>query len=161
MDTNEPYRKLSPEAQLKARVEAIKELKKGVTPTELACRYGVSRQTIYTWKEKHEEDPRKGLLAGQRGAPSYLSPEQLRQLRLLLLAGAAKQGYPTDLWTVERVRQTVKKVFGVEYADGSVRAVLAVLLDFSYQKPERRAKERDEKAIATWKQRFRGRKKKR
>lgn len=61
-------------------------------------------------------------------------------------------GYPTDLWTCSRVANVIRKRFHVKYHPGHVWYILRDL-NWSCQKPERRARERDEAAIARWRKR--------
>ena len=50
-----------------------------------------------------------------------------------------------------RVAEVIAVHFGVQYHPGHVWKILQSM-GWSCQKPERRARERDEKAIATWRQ---------
>ena len=68
---------------------------------------------------------------------------------MLLLKGARAQGYHTELWTLPRVADLIQKHFGVIYESSSVWHVLN-RMGWSCQKPERRARERDEDKIAQW-----------
>ena len=68
-----------------------------------------------------------------------------------LTRGALRAGYRTDLWTLPRVTELIHQEFGVRYHPAHVWKVLTAL-GWSGQKPERRAVERDEAAIARWKQ---------
>ena len=69
-------------------------------------------------------------------------------------------GYGTDLWTLKRVRLLIEKRLGIQYADVHVGRWLGQM-GFPSQKPEKRAAERDEKAVRRWKRRaWPGRKKK-
>ncbi len=61
-------------------------------------------------------------------------------------------GYPTDLWTCPRIAQVIHRRFGIRYHVDYLPRLLTSL-GFSCQKPERRAIERDEPAIARWMQR--------
>jgi putative transposase len=67
----------------------------------------------------------------------------------LLKRGARAAGYPNDLWTCRRVADLIGRTFGVWYDPDHVGRVLHAL-GFSAQKPEARARERDEAAIARW-----------
>jgi transposase len=67
----------------------------------------------------------------------------------LLTRGAVRAGYRTDLWTLPRVAALIHQAFGVRYHPAHVWKVLTALR-WSCQKPERRAVERDEVAIARW-----------
>jgi transposase len=79
-----------------------------------------------------------------------LSDAQKRTLVRLLSTGALRAGYTTDLWTLGRVAALIHQQFGVRYHPAHVWKVLTGL-GWSCQKPERRAVERDEVAIARWK----------
>jgi transposase len=80
-----------------------------------------------------------------------LAPSQKRQLVKLLTRGALHAGYRTDLWTLPRVTELIRQEFGVRYHPAHVWKILTSL-GWSCQKPERRAIERDDAAIAQWKQ---------
>ena len=68
----------------------------------------------------------------------------------MILKDPTKYGYETQLWTLERITSCVRKEFKVFYKPRSLSHMLH-MLGFSCQKPERRAKERNEKKIAEWK----------
>src|SRR5215475_7469581 len=89
--------------------------------------------------------------ADTRPAPPRLSMAQKRRLVTLLGHGALKAGYRTELWTLPRVAELIRNEFGVRYHPAHVWKVLTAL-GWSCQKPERRAVERDDAAIARWKQ---------
>jgi len=78
-----------------------------------------------------------------------LSPSQKGQLVRLLVKGPLRAGYTTDLWTLARVAKLIQQEFGIRYHPGHVWKLLTGL-GWSCQKPERRALERDEAAIARW-----------
>src|SRR5712692_9942775 len=84
------------------------------------------------------------------GRPSRLSPGEKAKLVTLLGHGPLRAGYRTDLWTLPRVAALIRQQFGVRYHPAHVWKVLTGL-GWSCQKPERRAVERDEPAIARWK----------
>jgi transposase len=96
-----------------------------------------------------EGRPRAGRQADPRPA-STLSAAQRRRLVTLLGQGALHAGYRTELWTLPRVAELIRDEFGVRYHPAHVWKVLTAL-GWSCQKPERRAVERDEAAIARWK----------
>ena len=84
------------------------------------------------------------------GRPSRLSAVQKQRLVTLLGRGPLRAGYRTDLWTLPRVAGVIRQHFGVRYHPAHVWKLLTGL-GWSCQKPERRAVERDEPAIARWK----------
>ena len=74
---------------------------------------------------------------------------QRRQLPRLLLRGPSAYGYQTELWTFARVAAVIEKEYGVHYDPSQVYRILKDL-GWSSQKPERRAREHNEQAIAQW-----------
>jgi len=84
------------------------------------------------------------------GRPPKLTPRQRARLPQLLRQGATAFGFATDLWTTGRIAAVIRQEFGVVLHRAHVGRVLAAL-GWSCQKPERRAVERDERAIAHWK----------
>jgi transposase len=83
------------------------------------------------------------------GRPPKLSQAQRQQLIRLLKKGPTAHGYRTNLWTLARVAEVIRKNFSVRYHPSQVWRILNAM-GWSCQKPERRARERDEKAIARW-----------
>jgi len=59
-------------------------------------------------------------------------------------------GYRTELWTTLRIAEVIEQHFGVRYHRNHVGKLLHQL-QWSPQKPECRAIERDEEAISGWK----------
>jgi transposase len=83
------------------------------------------------------------------GRPHKLSGEKRKRLAGMLMEGATAYGYSTDLWTGPRVVDLIRRRFRVSYHANHISRLLRSL-GFSPQKPERRARERDEVAIRTW-----------
>ena len=76
--------------------------------------------------------------------------EQTQQVTEALPAGPAAHGYKTALWTsAALLRRSIEDLTGVGYHPGHVWRLLGAS-GFSCQRPERRAVERDEKAIRRW-----------
>lgn len=137
----------------KRRVRAGRLLLKGKAPAEVAAVVGAPRQTVYRWLDVLNSggiDALRVVSAG--GRPAQLDAEQYKQLRQILLAGPQAAGFDTDLWTLKRVREVIRRRFGVQFSEVHVWRLLG-RLGFSSQKPERQAKERDEAAITRWKKR--------
>ncbi|MCC6547147.1 helix-turn-helix domain-containing protein, partial [Candidatus Sumerlaeota bacterium] len=51
MNTIKPYKERTPVEKETARRQVAARLAKGGSPAELARAYGVSRQTIYAWRD--------------------------------------------------------------------------------------------------------------
>jgi transposase len=84
------------------------------------------------------------------GRPLKLGETQRRRLLRLLLRGAPAHGYRTQLWTTARIAEVIRREFGVDYHRDHVGRLMHSL-NWSPQKPETRAVERDEEAIEHWK----------
>jgi transposase len=84
------------------------------------------------------------------GRPPKLSDAQAAQVEQALRQGAKANGFATDLWTLDRVAQVIQRLTGVRLARASVWRLLVGRLGWSLQRPERKARERDEEAIARW-----------
>jgi transposase len=105
---------------------------------------------VSQWKTSYEAGGEAGLRSKKHpGAKPKLSPEERQQLPSLLLAGPPSHGFSTDLWTLERVAQVIERKFDVAYHPAHVWKILQGL-GWSAQKPERRARERDDAAVAEW-----------
>ena len=84
------------------------------------------------------------------GRPAQLDQAQLASVRAALLQGATSQGFGTELWTIKRVGAVIERMHGVRFSQAHVWRILGSL-GFSSQKPEKRAIERNEDAVRSWK----------
>lgn len=138
-------------AELEARrLRAAALLGQGKTPSEVARLVGVTPSCVSKWKKALRKRGIKGLKARPHpGRQARLSPAHKRRLLAMLKKGALAAGYDNDLWTCRRVRDRIGKTFGVWYDFNHVGRILHAM-GLSVQKPEARARERDEAAIARW-----------
>ncbi len=134
------------------RMQAACLLNKGKGIRETARLVGASPASVSGWKKKLDREGIDGLRAKPQPGPSpRLNDNQRQWLARLLLRGARAFGYDTDLWTCPRVAQVIEETFGVRYHVDHVWKILH-RLGWSCQKPERRARERDETAIRRWRE---------
>jgi transposase len=134
----------------KRRIRAGGLFNKGCSAPEVARRLGVARQVAYRWKDAWTQGGQKALASkGPAGPKAKLTEKQIRQVSEALLAGPTAHGYKTALWTLPRVAALIEDLTGVRYHPGHVWRLLGAS-GFSCQRPERRAVERDEKAIRRW-----------
>ena len=63
-----------------------------------------------------------------------------------------EHGFGTELWTLKRVGAVIERMYGVRFSQTQVWRILGSL-GFSPQKPEKRAIERNEDAVRSWKRR--------
>jgi len=93
----------------------------------------------------------EGLMSkGHPGFPSALTEEKRKRFKQAILKGPLAYGYETNLWTLPRLATVLKKVGGVKFSEVWTWHIVRDL-GFTPQKPQVRAAQRDEKAIADWK----------
>ena len=140
-------------AELEARrLRAARLLRQGKGVNEVARIIGCSTGSVDRWKKALRKHGVDGLKARPHPGPKpRLNSAQKRRLAALLERGAAAAGYDSDLWTCRRVRDLIGHTFGVWYDFNHVGRILHSL-GLSVQKPEARARERDERAIARWRE---------
>jgi len=132
------------------RLEAGQLFAEGLSQAEVARRLGVSRQAASCWFHAWQSGGQDALRgAGRTGRNRKLSRANLRHLEAILREGPQAQGYATQLWTLKRIAQVIWKRFRVRYHPGHVWKLLAEL-GWSCQRPETRARERDEAQIRRW-----------
>ena len=135
----------------KKRVRAGRLLLKGKKPAEVATDVGVARQTVYTWKALLDEGGVDALRAvPSRGRPPRLDTSELEGLRRVLLQKPTEHGFGTELWTLKRVGLVIQRLYGVKFGQTQIWRLLGAL-GFSTQKPEKRAIERNEDTVRSWK----------
>jgi transposase len=131
-------------------MRAARLLAKGMKPADVARAVGSSPSSVTRWKEVISKHGVEGLKAKPApGRPSRLSASQKEKLVKVLLRGPLASGYSTNLWTCRRVAEVIRRKFGVQYHPQYVWNILRAL-GWTCQKPERRARERDERAIERW-----------
>jgi transposase len=142
----------SPVELERRRRRAVALGERGESPAVIARILGVARPSVYRWLKLAAAGP-EGLAAHPHPGPlSRLTAEQHRALEHLLLQGAPAHGWETDRWTCKRVAEVIRRTFGIAYHPEHVRKILYRRLSWSSQKPERRARERDEAEIEQWQQ---------
>ena len=140
----------SPKELERRRRRAVALLAQGYTPVEVARRISVDRRSVRRWKAAYRDHGDAGIRAQPApGRPPALDAKDKKRLSAILLNGAQKAGFATDLWTCPRVAQLIWDRFGVDYHVDHVGRLLHGL-GFSPQKPARRAVERDAAHIQRW-----------
>ena len=141
-----PKRSLSEWQQL--RQVAVEHFAAGERPATGARALNLCHQSArrwyHHWRATAAAPPRQ-----PHGPEPRLGPAQLAELERQLLRGPQAHGYRTDLWPLRRIAELIRKLSGVRDDPAHVYKLLR-RLGWSCQKPERRAKERDEAAIQRW-----------
>jgi transposase len=141
----------TPDELERRRRLAVERVRQGEKPTVVARVLGINRNSLYRWRKAAEAGAQALAAVPQRGPTPRLSDKQLRALEGLLCQGADHHGWPNRLWTTARVAQLIRRHFGVAFHPDHVGRFLRQRLGWTPQKPRRRARERDEDAIAHWK----------
>jgi transposase len=135
----------------KVRLQAAQLFEQDMDPVQVARCLRVSTKSAYQWRRCWRAGGVAALASkGPGGAVCRLSPAQLARLRAELDKGPAVHGWDQDQrWTLERVATLIGRLFHVRY---TLRGASYLLhrIGFTPQVPAHRAAERDEAAIATW-----------
>ena len=143
----------SAEVLARRRRRALELLDEGLSLNEVARRMDCQASSVMRWRDTRDRVGKKVFEIGASpGRPARLSPAQKKRLLRLLLKGPIAYGYATDLWTCDRIARLIRREFGVRYHRDHIGRLMHQL-GWSYQKPERRALERDDEAIDRWKRR--------
>jgi len=141
----------SPKALEERRCRVIVLLKQKLSLHDIARRIGCHASSVMRWRNALRKGGPASLRARPApGRPCRLTQRQKQRLVRLLLKGAMAHGYRTELWTTLRIAELIRRHTGIVYHRNHVGKLLHEL-GWSHQKPERRAIERDEEAIARWK----------
>lgn len=140
----------SPQELQDRRTYAISLLKEGYQPVDVAQIVGVDRRSVRRWNAAYRKQGHRGIEASPAsGRPPKLNTRDKKKLEKALLKGAIAAGFTTDLWTCPRVAKLIEKLFDVNYHAHHVSKLLHSL-GWTPQKPQRIAKERNEKEIRRW-----------
>jgi transposase len=111
----------------------------------------VSRMSVSRWYRQWKRSGRDALKAAPRaGRRPLLNARHLQRVQAALRKGARSHGFSADLWTLPRVATVIERVTGVRYHPGHVWKVLGAM-QWTVQKPEQQAKERNPDQVDYWK----------
>ena len=130
------------------RLRAVELVAQGESPDDVARFLGCGRSSVYTWVKLARQSLADLAARPHPGPKPRLTAEQLKDLEGLLLRGARAHGWRTELWTAARAAELIERHFRIRFHPEHVRKVLKRRLGWTSQKPQRKAKERDELAIA-------------
>jgi transposase len=125
---------------------------KGWPQRQIAEALGVSERTVSQWlKRARAGGPETLYHRPLPGAVCRLSADQLARLPELLHRGAEADGFRGQVWTRGRIAAVIASEFGISYHPVHV-GCLCKAIQWSLQKPARRACQRNEVAIARWRE---------
>lgn len=141
----------TPQALEQRRLLAIRLLETGNSYRSVADQIQSSLSSVVRWHQSYRKEGKKGLHSTPNlGRPPLLSAKQKEKLLQILIRGPLAAGYPTDLWTLQRIGKVIEKEFAIRYSLANCWKLMTAL-GWSCQKPAKRARERDESAIGHWK----------
>ena len=134
------------------RLQAWQLKQQGWSQRQIAEALGVSEGAVSQWMTQARNGGPEALRhCPPPGAPRRLTDAQLARLPALLQPGAEAYGFRGEVWTRARVAVIIRLEFGVSYHPVHVGRLLKALR-WSPQKPMRRARQRNEAAIAHWRE---------
>lgn len=132
------------------RLRALELLQKDWSQQEIAEGLGVSKGAVSQWVKAAEMAGPDALLARPHtGCPPRLTPVQHQALLAVLSQGAEAYGFRGQVWTCARVGVVIQQEFGVRYHKAHVSRLLKGL-NWTPQKPTRRALQQDPLAVEAW-----------
>lgn len=116
----------------------------------IALELEVSSASISKWHAKWLEGGNAALNAKPHPGPGKsISREDQQKLLEAVKLGSLHWGFTVDRWTAKRIALVCQRVTGIDFHPDHIRKLMREL-GFSPQKPQRKALERDETAIAAW-----------
>jgi len=138
-----------PELERRRRL-AVSRVRSGYTQTEVAQFLDVHLRTVQRWMQTYREFGWSGLKAQPvPGRPPRLSAAQERRVLSWFRRSPRSFGFPTELWTAARVTEVIRRKFHKEFHPHYINQWLAQRR-ITPQKPERQARERDERKVRRW-----------
>jgi len=134
------------------RMRAWELSRQGWAQCDIAEALGVSPPAVSRWLAAAEQGGPDALRRRLRPGPAgKLLPGQRYLIADCLWHGAEAYGFRGDVWTCARVGKVIEEEFGVHYHKGHVSRILKEI-GWTPQVPITRAIQRDEEAIARWRQ---------
>jgi len=144
-------RKLPHDALETIRISAVKRVKSGESPEELAKGLGINRRTIYRWLSAYHYGGEDALKAKPiPGAPRKVSGEVLQKLAAIILDKNPLQlKFEYALWTLAIIREVLRRDFNISISEVSVGRLMK-RMGFTPQRPLYRAWQQNKEVVDTW-----------
>ncbi len=107
------------------RLLAAQDLQRGLTQSQVARKFGVSRTTASRWHRALNGRGVDGLRKRRApGRPSRLNAEQLLAAAEIYRSGPRTAGFQTDRWTTARFAGAIQARFGIRYDPDHVGRII-------------------------------------
>ena len=129
----------------------VKARESGQTQTQIAAAYGIHQSTVSRILRMYEANGRQLPLPRRTTASAKraLSDADEELLKQILARGARSEGFDTEGWDRGRVRDVIRKHFGVEYHISHLSKVLR-RLGYTLQRPKRKDYRQDATKKKQW-----------
>ncbi|MFI6712755.1 winged helix-turn-helix domain-containing protein [Nonomuraea sp. NPDC050478] len=145
------YTPAEQERRERVRLQAAEWFEAGESARTVAARLRVHERSVTRWRKAWLEGGTEALRSKGPVSREKLSARQWARLDAELRRGPLAWGYVEDqCWTLGRVKALIGRLFHIGYTIEGVGKLLR-RHGWSVQVPARRALERDEEAIAVWK----------
>ena len=132
---------------------AVEFISAGESDEQVAARFRVTKMSVNRWRRAFEAGGISALASkGAAGNRPALTEDQQRELLGLIERGPAVHGHLDQRWTLARIRALIRERFAVDYRSSGGLHEMLTRLGVSWQVPSRRAVERNEEAIAAWRE---------
>lgn len=107
------------------RLLAAQDLQRGLSQSQVARKFGVSRTTASRWYRALSGKGVEGLRKRRApGRPSRLNADQLKIVAEIYQAGCRIAGFDSDRWTTARFAEAIQARFGVHYDPDHVGRIM-------------------------------------
>ncbi len=107
------------------RLLAAQDLQNGVTQSQVARKFGVSRTTASRWGRTLHGSGVEALRKRRApGRPCRLNQQQFGRLAEVYRAGPRSAGFDSDRWTTARFATAIEARFGVHYDPDHVGRII-------------------------------------
>ena len=131
------------------RRRAVELVERGESPTTVARILGVRPGSVHRWRRLAHKT--HGLDAKPvPGRPPRLTDYHLHKLERLLLQVRKNTAGPTNYGPPTAFARLIRQRLGISFHPEHVRKILKQRLGWTSQKPQRKARERDDKEVERW-----------
>jgi len=109
------------DAQVCRRCGALLSLDEGHSATEVAGEFGVTRQTLYNWRQRLHDDALSLADQSRSGRPAKWKPEHLAGLEDALARSPRDFGFQMVGWTAGLLKTMLIQTHGLQVSEDSVR----------------------------------------
>lgn len=109
------------DAQVCRRAGALLSLDEGRAVAQVARGFGVTRQTLYNWSNRVEEDGCRLADDSRCGRPTKWTPEAVADLEDALDRSPREFGFQMIGWTAGLLQKLLEQIHGLVLSEDSVR----------------------------------------